>query len=287
MLQPTRPSALEGLTRSCKGPFIALGLLLVCALLASCAPKTPPAPIAEEGAAAPHPDAVWALFLKDAPAAADAEGFSASASLNYAGPQAKSRVSVSFWGNLNYPLRLDLRAGLGSTVALWREDMGEFMAYLPDKQTAYVHQDGRLGMAAFGINLPFTLRELALLICGRFAELMPEHYLTVRRTNEGLYLFTVATGGRRFSVELTAAGVPVGMRTHESDPWSMEFSGSLEDQGLPSLPQKIRMQRSSGERAIVFIKELELKNEPWPVDALTLELPPETRVLLLKNTADG
>jgi len=263
---------------------------LLLALCASCAPRTAPPPEqpAPTAETAPHPDDVWDNFQQRAaggPTSATARAFSSEASLHYSGPQAKSRVLLHFWGNLEHPLRLELSTSLGTTVALWREDAAEFLAYLPDKETAYLHRDGRLGMAAFGINLPFTLRELALLLNGRIREFMPERYTAVRRTKEGGYLFTLVGQDRRFSLLLSEAGEPLGMSTLGTDPWSLEFSGSLEDQGMPGLPEKIRMQSTGGEKAILFIKELTQRAEPWPAKELDLELPPDTRVVILENTA--
>lgn len=271
-------------------PFTLLFLGLLLAVAVSCAPKKAPAPL-DEGK---HPDAVWELFLNRAAGRQNVSGFNVDASLHYAGPKTKSRVVLRFWGNLEHPVRLDLSTSLGSTVALWREDAVEFMAYLPDKETAYLHRDGRLGMAAFGINLPFTLRGLALLLNGRFSELLPPRYTTVRKTRDGDFLFTLIPDNsqdqekdqpRRFSLLLSPDGVPKGMSTLGTDPWSLEFSGSLADFGLPGLPQKIRMQRSSGERAVLFIKNLEQRPTPWPQEKLDLPLPPNTKIMILENSA--
>lgn len=273
------------------GPSQLLCLLLLLGFAVSCAPRTAPvAPGAEEPQpeTALHPDQVWKRFQNRSvggPQAAEATAFTCEASLHYSGPKAKSRVRLRFWGNLARPLRLELSTSLGSTVALWREDDMEFLAYLPDKETAYLHRDGRLGMAAFGINLPFTLRELALLLNGRIAELIPQRYTTVRKTKDDEYLFTLVGEDRRFSLLLDKDGEPLGMSTLTSDPWSLEFLGSLADQGMPGLPEKIRMQRASGEQAILFIKQLEQRSAPFPADKLELELPPDTRVMILENTA--
>lgn len=256
-------------------------------LAAACAPKAVPPP-EQKPAPLLHPDQVWQRFRQQtAGQKQDARvirSFDCNAALHYAGPKAKSRVVLHFWGNLERPLRLELATSLGSTVALWREDDAEFLAYLPDKETAYLHQDGRLGMAAFGINLPFTLQELALLLNGRIADILPQQYTTVRKTKEGNFLFTLGDEKRRFSLLLTPQSVPEGMSTLGPDPWSLEFSGSLEDEGLPELPRKITMQRASGERAILIIKELIQRADSWPEDKLLLDLPPDTRVVILENT---
>ena len=273
-MPPSRPRTLRHAT-----PWLGILTLLI---LGACAPKTIPEP----DVTSLHPDRVWQLFLeKDHGGATESiQAFSCNASLHYAGQKTKSRVMLHFWGNLDYPLRLELQTGLGSTLALWREDAGEFLAYLPDKQTAYIHINGRLGMEAFGINLPFNLRELALLLNGRYADLLPERYTTVRKTKQGDYLYTVVGEQRRFSLVLGANGEIKAMGTLGTEPWSLEFSGSLDDSDLPGLPKKISMQGANGDKAILFIKKLEQRQSLWPADSLELDLPIDTKIMLLENS---
>lgn len=265
-------------------PARLLGLLLCAALaavLCSCAPTSAPKPQEPDAQQLPHPDEVWNTFR--ASAAADAASFSLTAAMHYSGPKDKGRVVIHFWGNLNYPLRLDLQTGLGQTLSYWREDAGGFTAYLPDKHAAYLHKDGRLGMAAFGIRLPFTLRQMALLLNGAWGELAPQHYTTVRPVKDKGYLFEFKAFDAPYSMIIDTGGRPLEMRTPAPNPWHIAFTGALDLPGLEKLPKKITMKQAANQKAVLVLKKLQQTPTPYPKDKLELELPPDTDIFLLEN----
>ncbi len=72
-------------------------------------------------------------------------GLSARASLQYDGPGRKSRVVLKLWGDLGYPLRLDMEAGIGASIAMLREDAQGWTAYFPQSGEAMVNADPRRG----------------------------------------------------------------------------------------------------------------------------------------------
>ncbi len=263
--------------------FLPIMLLLAGVCCVSCAPKHPSP---QEPGTHAHPDAVWQRFLQNFPKGGTSPAFSLEASLHYLGAENKTRVILEFWGNLDYPLRLDLKTGLGSTLTMWREDANEFMAFVPDKESAYMHKDGRSGMAAFGVNLPFTLRQLGLLLNGRWQGFIPENYTTVRRKNgEGL-LFSFRRDSRDFWLLLDDNGIPKALRTPGQVIWDLDFSGSLADDGFPNLPGKISMRCENGDRAILIVKELKQRQTPWTERELDLQLPEDTRMYILKDVQD-
>lgn len=273
MIQALR-SSLGGDSRA----LLCLLLLVVGVWCASCAPKAPRPDIQ-----ALHPDEVWQRFLQRFPDTNRAPAFSLEASLHYLGAKNQSRVILDFWGNLDLPLRMDLKTGFGSLLSLWREDPSEFMAYIPDKESVYLHQDSRRGMIAFGIDLPLSLRELALLLNGHWQGLIPGHYATVRKKDhQGLY-FTFRQNGREYRLLLDGSGTPLALRTPAPMPWDLEFSGDLEGKGFPNLPAKITMRNDSGDRAILLIKDIKQRPDPWPDAALRLDLPENTRMMLLDD----
>ena len=213
-----------------------------------------------------------------------ATSFNLSAAMHYSGPKDKGRIIIQFWGNLAYPLRLDLQTGLGQTLSYWREDANGFTAYLPDKHSAYLHKDGRLGMAAFGIQLPFTLKQMALLLNGAWSELTPEHYTTVRPVKDKGYLYHFTAFDQTYSMIIDLTGKPLEMRTPGPEPWHVAFSGVMELPGLEKLPKKITMTQTTNQKAVLVLKKLQQTPQPYPEDKLELELPPDTDIFLLENT---
>lgn len=262
--------------------------LLLCtalpAVLSSCAPTSAPAPEAPAAEKLPHPDDVWKIFRTSGPEAG-VVSFNLTAAMHYSGPKDKGRVVILFWGNLNYPLRLDMQTGLGQTLSYWREDAGGFTAYIPSKDSAYLHKDGRLGMAAFGIRLPFTLKQMALLLNGSWSVLAPEHYTTVRPVKDKGYLFEFEAFNEQYRMMIDLAGHPLEMRTSGPHPWRITFSGSLDLPGLEKLPKKITMTQTADQKAVLVLKKLQQNPDPFPEKKLELELPPDTDIFLLENNS--
>ncbi len=234
-----------------------------------------------KGAVNAKAEADWETFLSRlAPQNATIQAFSCQASLNYAGPKAQNRVLIRFWGNPDEALRLDLMAGIGAALSYWREGQDGFTAYVPDRNMAYVHADSRQGMAAFGVPLPYTLRELGMLLNGHWSTLVPRRYRSVRQVNlageAGFEYQLQDKDGRDFTLILDAHARPVRLTGPGDPPWEISFSGSLEDQGLAELPKKIVMQRADSEKVVIYIKKIERQANAWPAKSLELTLPPGT-----------
>ncbi|GAB7080302.1 hypothetical protein [Megalodesulfovibrio paquesii] len=265
--------------------------LLTAALLATaCAPSPPPPGVQPEaGPGWQHrAESLWRTFrARIAPApGAQAPAFSATASLNYAGPKDKHRVVAKLWGNAELPIRLDLQAGVGAMVGHWREGPEGFLAFIPgnNPDAAAFHFRNTLdGMAAFGMALPLDLQDLARLLMGDWSALFPEQYDTVQPQgdpdkDDAPIRFACFTAKGPIALTLAADGAPVSMELPAGDglgPWTLE----LQDLGAPGYPaftpQRVRMTRPSNkETAILFLKELELRPEPWPPAALHLDIPP-------------
>lgn len=262
--------AAQGRKRLALCLLLGLGLLL----LSGC-PKGVKAPVLKTSDPAP----VWQRFIEESKAQALADpskAFSLSAGLHYAGPKNSSRVNIRFWGDLDGASRIDLQTGMGQTLGFWHEDERGFTAFVPDKNTAYLHSDAKRGIAAFGVALPFTLRELGLLLNGRWSGLFPETYLSARAVPGKGFSFAVRQGDQDYTLLLDAQGLPLGMTTGGGDPWKLEFSDY--DPAAPRLPKKIVMTREPGEKAVLVIKKLEQLPAAWPERKLKLDLPPDARI---------
>lgn len=206
--------------------------------------------------------------------------FQAMASLNYASPSSSHRVVLDFYGSTDLPLRLDLTAGIGATIALWREDSKGFTAYVPKDETAFHFPDSREGMAAFGLPLPYGLQDLAQLITGRWSVLVPAEYESAMAVNkdrpEGPIRYTLQGPGGSFQLTLDEEALPAAYTSPGAESWELTFS-DVEKGPAGLTPGRIRMVRTPQEKALLILKELTLRDETWPDDALTLELPPGTK----------
>ncbi|THB66175.1 MAG: hypothetical protein D6E12_11170 [Desulfovibrio sp.] len=256
-----------------------LALVMVAVLIAGCAPPSGPGPELDTDREA----AMWQSFRSGEMHAESPQAFSLTCSLNYSGPDQQNRVVVHFWGNADYPLRMDLQAGVGTIFTYWREAEDGFIAYVPEEQAAYLHDDGKLGMAAFGFTFPFSLQELAQFLLGRVHELLPEEYNSAQVLEDGTVEYTFIEQGKRFTVLLDAEGRPMELTSPDIPPWEMEIRTYLDDAGLEQVPERIRIVREPEEKIMLLVKSFAFKTESWAPGSLDLELPPGTELRRLLN----
>lgn len=240
----------------------ALALLLLAAGCARPPAATLPAPQAEQ---------VWTRFIEGSKGQ-DAPAFRLSASLLYADQDQQRRLTAQFYGNFDYPLRMDLSAGIGALVSSWREDARGFVAYYPQEGVAFV-EPGSAG-SALSQGLPLGLRDLALMANGRWAELFPQGFEAFEPTDAGELVFHLADNPLAETITLGRTGQPLALSSPDGR-WLLRASTAPE---APWRPGKLRLTSANGERVILNLKELEPLNEVMSAEDLRLDLPPETRL---------
>ncbi len=262
-------------------------LLVMAALLQGCATRVPPGvpATAEQADAAWHAYRSWAQTND-----ADAGPFRVNASLRYkTGEHEGNRVVALLWSNGDVPLRLDIMAGIGATVARIREDDTTFLAYAPNENRAYYHsgdmnQGGR-ALLSFGVPVPFSVPDLANLLNGRFSRVFDDARTDARLVADGGIAYTLPRGRVRGMLELSPEGLP----RHWTDTppgekqagWDMRIDY---DEAVPPLPRKITITHAKGYSAILLVKERE-RPQAFSGEQLGLELPEGTEVLPLREGA--
>jgi len=238
---------------------------LAAVLGAACSPQPTPPPAPAQ--------ATWEAFGLVSAAAPPA--FSLRASLNYSGPGQQSRVVLKFWGNVGYPLRLDMSTGFGAPVAYWREDRTGLLTYAPGAQAAWRHADALQGAAALGLPFPLTLRDLAALATGSVRALVPELFLRTEPTPEGGWSYAFARGESLRRLVLDREARPVQMEGLAS---GREFVLRLADFGEaglgPNQAATFFIDLKPDVSAVLRIKSMEMADAPWPAESLALPLPP-------------
>ena len=233
-----------------------------------------------------------------------ASGVDVRASLLYSTPSRSNRTDMQLYGDYGRPLRLDVRAGFGTMVALMREDAAGLLAYYPDRKAAYAHMDPVIGAQLLGMPFPFSMRDLALVLSGHFGTLVPQGLTPagVRVRPGGGFAFTYASGAVRLLV-VDAHGRPERMEGElsryfktqaeregavVSGPrvWSLVFSGYPEDDGDPEGPARIlTLALPRGESAVLRVKALAERPQPWPLKSLGLMPPAQTRFMALDRVS--
>lgn len=248
-----------------------VGLVLSIAMLAGCAAK---APLHQPPAAR-----AWDIFQQRRHMAERSfSALSASASINYKSPDRSGRLKMRLWGDSSLPLRMDLSAGFGTTVAMWREDADGWICFFPTDNVAYYNHDVRTGMRMAGLDIPFSLRELTGFISGTFSSMIPDEYEKIEATEDGGWTFFFAPGKFVNTMTLDAQGKAVLFAGRlQGRKWSLNLARyTLE--GDIETARKLTLALSPGVSAVVRVKQLAPKTAPWSKDSLSLGLPAGTQV---------
>jgi len=274
--------------------FRALGALAALLALCACAPRIE-LPRFDEAQA--DLEAFQARFTAPRP---EGPGLAVRASLLYSTPSRANRTDVQLFGEYDRPLRLDVRAGLGTMLALMREDASGLLAFYPDKSRAYAHSDPVIGAQLLGLPFPFALRDLALVLAGHFDTLVPPRAESVRAISGGGFEFRYSAGPVRL-LALDRYGRPERMEgllsqhyrsqaEREGAPvsgpreWRIVFSAYPEDEGDPLGPAKtLTLTLPKGDSAVLRVRTLTRRLEPWPAKALALPLPAGAEFMSLEQ----
>lgn len=270
----------------------ALALLGLCA----CAPRIE---LPRHDEAADDLAAFRARFVEPGPVGS---GVAVRASLLYSTPSKANRTDVQLFGEFDRPLRLDVRAGIGTMLALMREDQSGLLAFYPNDKRAYAHSDPVIGAQLLGLPFPFALRDLALVLSGYFGSLVPEQPARVRAIPGGGFAFSYDSGpvrllvidqygrpdrmegvlSQHFKAQVERDGAKVsGPRV-----WGLCFTGYPEDEGDPIGPAKtLTLTLPKGDSAVLRVKSVTPKAEAWTTKALTLTLPANAEFISLERQA--
>jgi len=251
-----------------------LALCAVMLLVAGCAAKTAAPPGDDQARIA------WESFrTREKTARAAWKGFRMDASISFATQRKSGRLNLTFYGNLDTPLRLDLTLPMGGPYAFWMEDGAGFTAYYPGNQTALTHASTREGLSRMGLPLPFDLRELAAVAIGRFDAFVPAAYTSAKKRPEG-YEYAFAAGSRLGSLTLDFEGKPIHLTGRGIEPWKVAFEDyqAAADAQSPAEARRVVLTTPGGAEVKLRIKTLAGRDAPWPDSDLALPIPPGTAV---------
>jgi len=121
----------------------------------------------------PKTSSSWTVFTRQQTTIKPLNNFSIKTSINYSSREHKHRMIMRLFGRLDYPIRMDLEAGIGRTISLWREEIDIWQAYFPEEKKMYTSSDAKFGVQSLGFPCPFDLRELSLILQGKLVTILP------------------------------------------------------------------------------------------------------------------
>mgnify|MGYP006287653331 CR=1 FL=1 len=255
-------------------------LAFACSQLLCCALRQPPAPDRTQ----PSAREAWNAFWGSQNASQAWSGYSLKASLNLFTPEESRRITLDLWGNYGLPLRIDLHAGLGTTFAMWRVDPEGLLAYYPREHRAFVHRDSIRAAARLGLNIPFSVQEIARILTGRWQGIIPRTYSRAEQLEEAGWSYNFSGEPAVNRLILDRRGRIVRLEGQAPYEWSLTCKGyeafNGHDRG-----QHLVLRTERNERSVLRIKALELRKKPWPASALQIELPPNTMLVPLERTS--
>lgn len=250
--------------------------LALCVLLA-CACARQPATLPPEQA-----DAVWQRYLAAAsPALPAASRYQLS--LRFGREGDSRRVTALMWGNGNGPLRLDIMAGVGVSVAKIMETETDFLIYAPHEGRAYSHEGPQKPLLKVGLPIPLQLSHVFSLLDGEYAALFGERHGKAALDGEGVPSFQLLDGPLTGSLSLRNDGLPSLWKQDGGRGWTMRILYT--DDARP-LPRRMELHHADGHEAVLLVKSREHPDVPFPEERLRLPLPEGTPVLPLSQYRD-
>ncbi|ABM28568.1 conserved hypothetical protein [Nitratidesulfovibrio vulgaris DP4] len=264
-------------------PALMMLWAVVCVALAGgCASKAP------RGALAPADTAatVWNAYKAySAATERDTGPFRLETSLRYNAGDDGHRVIALIWGNGKAPLRLDIMAGIGATVAKIRETDDTFLAYSPNEQKAYHHYGDGKALFSFGVPVPFSVSDLTAMLDGRFGSVFGLRSAGEATLVPGMGIAYTLEGKRPGgSLVISEAGLPVRWTDGTADGWNLAVTYAEDaDATATPMPRKLVFQHGKGYNAIILVKERVRLDTPFSPEQLGLELPEGTTLLPLRS----
>ncbi len=262
-------------------PLRLLTLAVLAAALSGCGAMRPAPPAADEASA------VYKTFLANQAKNDPAPAFSLSGSLSFSKGSKSGRLNYRFYGNFANPVRLDLTTAMGGAYAHLREDGQEFAAFVPGRNVVYLHNDAKAGASRLGIPLPFTMRELAAVVSGRFGELAPGRYASAKKVANG-YEYAFSGDPRLSSLTLDFEGRPRHLTGTGVEPWRVEFTDDEPTPGLAApVARKLVLTTPGGSSLTLRVKSLQARQTAYPAADLELPVPPQADVRSLAAPGEG
>ncbi|MBI9112731.1 hypothetical protein [Maridesulfovibrio ferrireducens] len=232
------------------------------------------------------PDKVYSKFRNEF-GTCNATGVNFTASLYYTAQKQGHRTIMNLWGDLGSPLRLDVRAGIGTYLAHILEDKNGLTAFYPDQNTAYSHSSPERAVRMLGLPFPFSLKDLAGLIAGCYPDFIPSSFDTVTLDKNRKGLLYLYDKGPVSSITLTEQGIPTEITGRGELPWIMKMeSYELNDSGK-NLPDKITVYTENGNKAVLRIKSRSFTNRKWTEKSLEMAIPDGTETIKLDQNSNN
>lgn len=224
-------------------------LVGLCIQLNACVTKSVTLPTLEEQ------EARWEKFISHT---IDESPYTLQGSFRFGDKDNTNRVNYIFWSNGSLPLRVDVMAGVGASIAKVRENTDEVLMYLvQDKKAMLMENYHEMNpLVSLGMPVPISFYEMSLLLRGGFNQVLQNIHLDTVKTSKNAkrdyekYSYYFSSINMDGLVQLNDNGLP--MHCEIDNTWAFDLV--YEEKSM--LPHRVVISSLLDDyKAILLVKE--------------------------------
>ena len=255
--------------------FGLLFLLMFFSACATSAPKLPITPPIQSEA-----ELLWDSFFASKKTQKNMRPYTLSGSIRLGYANDTHRVTYILWSNGTLPLRLDIQAGIGVSVAKIEETKKTLLVYLPQEKKAFQMKGASSisALLALGMPMPISFLDLSHLLRGNFAHAfggirLNNIDLNAGSSTEEKYNFHFETKKIFGSIRLNALALPVECNINNEWKIFIEYDEN-------KVPYKVKLSSLFEDyKAILLVKDTKI-TDTYADKKLKLILPQGTKLVV-------
>jgi len=248
-------------------------LLFLLIFLSACATSKPTIPLTPPLRS--EAQSLWDKFLV---AENTLQPYTLSGSLRFGYVNETHRVNYILWSNGELPLRLDIQAGIGASIAKIEETEKTLLIYFPQEKRAILVDGGSQvsALLTLGMPMPLSFLDLSHLLRGNLPHAFQGIKLKSIDLEEGAsveekYIFHFENKELFGSMRLNSFALPVNCDIN--DEWQISI-----DYNQDNKPYKVKLSSLfDGYKAILLVKDRK-DAHTYPSELLKLTLPQNTPI---------
>lgn len=196
----------------------------------------------------------WQLFLENK---IEEKPYALQGSIRFGSSENTNRVNYILWSNGTLPLRLDIMAGVGASIAKIAETQKEITMYFPQENRAIIMDNfGEINpLISMGMPVPISFNEISFLLRGGFNQIFENISLDLvkaKKAKKEYQRYTYYFSSKKMDglMQLDVTGKPVYCEVN--DEWIFEIFYDKKEQ----TPYKVIIRSKIEDyKAILMVKD--------------------------------
>lgn len=218
----------------------------------------------------------WKLFLENK---IDEKPYTLQGSIRFGNSENTNRVNYILWSNGNLPLRLDIMAGVGASIAKIAETKNEITMYFPQEKRAIIMNNFEEinPLISMGMPVPISFKEMSFLLRGGFNQIFENISLDLvkaKKAKKEYQRYTYYFSSKKMDglMQLDMFGKPIYCEVN--DEWIFEISYDKKEH----IPYKVVIRSKIEDyKATLLVKERSFPTK-YDVKDFQFALPNNTEI---------